>query len=204
MILRYAGHKPAISHTGVNFTVGKEDKYIYAHPAAVLLQNLKNAPVESRVEVVGHDDLTDSKIVDLLSLLRPNLKKEHAEHIESYKEHLKHEDQEVDGHKWLNDMEKEIWKNNLHCMESYRIQRATNKFIYEEIIQTIIEMIEAKKIEHIALPFSIENLHVAESIEAMLRIITATYSAKVWVPQDNKPSHIEIQIEHIDISLLRS
>jgi hypothetical protein len=101
-------------------------------------------------------------------------------------------------------MEKEIWKNNLHCMESYRIQRATNKFIYEEIIHTIIEIIEAKKIEHIVLPFSIENLHVAESIEAMLRIITTTYSAKVWVPQETKPSHIEIQIEHIDISLLRS
>lgn len=168
--LKFVGNKPLITAKGVSFSASKLDKYEYIEPAAHLLEiflelgeNHKQAAIDPSL-VYGED-----KILEILKKTRPDIEKFYEAKIKEYKQHLEEEKEEVNSEQNLSDEEKRTLKSNYKFMEEYRIQRSTNKLVYEEIVNSCVEIILKKQITDIKAPFSVTFLHVLGSLETTLR-----------------------------------
>ena len=96
----------------------------------------------------------------------------------------------------LNDVEKKVLINNYKYVRDYRVQRATNKLVYEEIINKAVELIKKKKIENIKTPFSMNFLHVLESINTTMQINKVAMSTHLDVKLDDNDSYVQLIIRY--------
>jgi hypothetical protein len=188
MKLKYVGNKPIISQSGVDFSIGKEDKYIYIEPAAQMLDFLGKLEKDTKTSINPKKKPDDSEIFELLCKYKPDFDRFCHEQLSHYIHKIDNEIADVDNHNLLGELEKEVLRNNLESMREYRIQRATNKLIYEELINACVEIIREKSITEIIMPFSLPFVHVAESFESSLALISNAIVAKVEVilEDDNK------------------
>jgi hypothetical protein len=194
MKLKYVGNKPIISSSGVDFSIGKEDKYIYIEPAAQMLDFLAKLEKDSKTTINPRKKLDENEVFELLYKYKPGFDKFYYEHISQYKHKIENEISEVDSHDALQELEKEVLKNNLECMKEYRIQRAKNKLVYEELINTCVDIIREKGITEIVMPFSLPFVHVAESFESSLALISNAVVSKVEVILDKEDKYTKLTI----------
>ena len=168
--LQYAGPRPRISHQGVFFDKGKEDKYIYLNTAISILQAIdKDYSVQERHEtfIQKSDTLADEKILEILKQYDADLEV----HVDrEQKEYEKHIDEMIERvhHMPLSEEEKSIWITNIHTMRSYLLQRESNKLYYIHTIQAIKKIIRKKKIRVIEIDFTLNTWHILESIAGNL------------------------------------
>lgn len=166
MKLKYAGPRPIISHHGVDFKDGKEDKYVYLHYAIDILESMdedyKNDGNYSHR--VREHNLTDDEMQNIITKYHPNLQNIMLEEIEAYEKHLREEIELAYKKSTLKVEEKEALVRNLEIMHDYRVQRAKNKIFYQHIIQTISEFIKDKKIKEIDTPFHEKFWHILQTI----------------------------------------
>ena len=183
MKLHYTGPKPRISQHGIFFKNGKEDKYIYLKLAVnVLLAIDKDYSRQDKYEtyMADHSDLTDEKILEILSMYEPNLE-EHVENEEKqYEKHLDAMIEEV-KHTLLTEEEKSVWIKNITIMRPYMIQREINKLYYIHCIKAIKEIIHKGNIKEIDIDFSLQHLHILESIAGNLEYGTKSIPTVIKV-----------------------
>ena len=83
-------------------------------------------------------------------------------------------------------------------MKEYRLQRATNKLVYEELINGCVELILKRYIKEIDMPFSISFVHVAESFKTSLALVSKA-DAEVEVMLDNGQPYTRLNIKGLDL-----
>jgi hypothetical protein len=165
--IKMTGNKPIISHNGITFHPSKEDKYIYLQAVTTVVKTLFSTD-ENRdkyLENFNGKKFSDSEILQNLVSVRPSFRDFYNENIEKYKEAIEFEEDHVADKLNLSEMNQEILQNNYHMMHDYRLQRAKNKIVYEELVNSCFDLIKSKKIESLKVPFSKEFHHVMNSIK---------------------------------------
>lgn len=193
--LEYVGKKPVIDHKGVDLSLGKEDKYIYVEPATQILIFLEKLQSDMSVNIETKKVLDEDECLQLLHHYRTDFEEKHDHSIREYEKKIEEEISNVKEHTNLSEVEQEVLANNLKLMKGYRLQRATNKLIYEEIINICVEVIMEKNIKEISMPLSMPFVHVAESLESSLALICKASVAKVEVMLDKGEPYTKLTIE---------
>jgi len=186
--LHYTGPKPTISQHGIFFKRGKEDKYIYLKLAVHILLAIdkdynRQAKYETYIE--DHNNLTDDKLLEILERYEPELEK-HVEYEE--KQYEKHMDTMIEKVKetLLTEEEKSVWIKNINIMKPYMMQREINKLYYIHSIKAIKEVIHQDNIKEIDISFSLQHLHVLESIAGNLEYGTKSIPTVIKVNPDRE------------------
>ena len=194
MHLEYVGHKPVISHSGVDFSIGKEDKYVYIEPAAQMLNFLSNIDNNKKSIINPNKLLDEQEVLSILYKNRPAFDLFYKKCISAYEKKLENEILEVNKLISLNKIEKNVLLNNLNFMKDYRLQRVTNKIVYEELINGCVDIIEKTGVLSIEMPFSLTFVHVATSFESSLALINRAVVAKVEVMLDKEQPYTHLTI----------
>lgn len=170
MKLKYAGPKPMISEHGISFKDGKEDKYVYL---SIAIQILK--AIDHDTATNGHYEydstaqrLDDEQMQEIIVSYHPHLETIMKQEIDGYLVHLDNEIEDVKKSPIFTPIEKEAYIGNLKIMKEYKIQRAKNKIFYMHAIDTIVEVIKARKIKKISTPFFEKFWHTLQTIQGHL------------------------------------
>jgi len=170
MTVEYVGPRPVISHHGIDFKDGKEDKYVYLKVGIQILKAIdKDYDEHSSYRYdIENKDLSDDEILEVMKTYEPNLHDDTLKEIAGYKEHLSSEIEQINQRAYLKDVEKQIWINNLEIMKDYRVQRAVNKIYYMHCINNIKDVINRERIKEIDAPFSERYWHVMQTLQGSL------------------------------------
>lgn len=68
----------------------------------------------------------------------------------------------------IDEVEKEVWIDNIKLMKEYRIQRTINKIYYMHCINDIKNVIRRERFKEIDTPFDERFWHVLQTIEGAL------------------------------------
>ena len=170
MTIKYAGPRPEISHHGIQFKDGKEDKYVYLIIAVQILKAIDKDYEEKKS--YSYDTNTkrfsDDELLNIMHEYEPHLKEAVMQEEIKYEEHLQEEIEQVKQRADLKEIEKDIWINNLNIMQQYRIQRAVNKIYYLHCVKDIATVIKRERIKEIDTPFYEKYWHVLQTIQGML------------------------------------
>ena len=170
MTIKYAGPRPEISHHGIQFKDGKEDKYVYLIIAVQILKAIDKDYEEKKS--YSYDTNTkrfsDDELLNIMHEYEPHLKEAVMQEEIKYEEHLQEEIEQVKQRTDLKEIEKDIWINNLNIMQQYRIQRAVNKIYYLHCVKDIATVIKRERIKEIDTPFYEKYWHVLQTIQGML------------------------------------
>ncbi len=170
MTIKYAGPRPEISHHGIQFKDGKEDKYVYLIIAVQILKAIDKDYEEKKS--YSYDTNTkrfsDDELLNIMHEYEPHLKEAVMQEEIKYEEHLQEEIEQVKQRTDLKEIEKDIWINNLNIMQQYRIQRAVNKIYYLHCVKDISTVIKRERIKEIDTPFYEKYWHVLQTIQGML------------------------------------
>lgn len=188
MEVKYAGPRPQISHHGVSFKDGKEDKYVYLMIALQILKAIDKSYVEKKS--YSYDlktkRLNNQEMLDTILSYDPNLEKLAQKEAEDYALKLDEEMECVRNNTTLNETERQIWVKNLEIMKDYRIQRAVNKIYYMHSIEFIADIIKREGIKEINTPFYEKYWHVLQTIEGQFAHVKTPISAELKVEPDNE------------------
>ena len=170
MKFEYVGYRPVISHNGVTFKQGKDDKFIYLPYAYEILNALNHEYTTNKNKYSNSINLDNSNIDKLYKVVEtyfPDIEKSIEDKLKKYKEHLEEERENIISRPHLSDIEKNIFLSNLDLMKNYRINRAKNKIFYYFVIATIVEIIK-KRIKEIDIPYHNKFWHVLNTIQGVL------------------------------------
>jgi len=170
MKIEYCGPKPIITHHGISFKEGKEDKYTYLKLSLQILKAINHEYNSNKTYSYFIDtrDLSDNEMIDMIMKFHPDIETVLEQEVQSYKKYIQNEEDNVKNHSILNQEEKNIFLSNLKIMELYKIQRMKNKLFYNHIIETIKEEIFEHKIKELTAPFTEKSWHVFQTIQGEL------------------------------------
>ena len=171
MKFEYVGYRPVISHNGVTFKQGKDDKFIYLPYAYEILNALNHEYTTNKNKYSNSINLDNSNIDKLYKVVEtyfPDIEKSIEDKLKKYKEHLEEERENIISRPHLSDIEKNIFLSNLDLMKNYRINREKNKIFYYFVIATIVEIIKEKRIKEIDIPYHNKFWHVLNTIQGVL------------------------------------
>ena len=170
MEIKYAGPRPEISHKGIQFKEGKEDKYVYLIISLEILKAIDHAYVDDKLYHydVETKRLNNKEMSDIMKKYEPELEQHIEEELEKFERHLNSEINHIRQRENLLPIEKETWVKNLEIMKEYRIQRAVNKIYYMHSIQHIKQIIFREKIKSIDTPFYEKFWHVLQTIQGRM------------------------------------
>ncbi|MBK6547113.1 MAG: hypothetical protein IPG15_00825 [Arcobacter sp.] len=171
MKFEYVGYRPVISHNGVTFKQGKDDKFIYLPYAYEILNALNHEYTTNKNKYSNSINLDNSNIDKLYKVVEtyfPDIEKSIEDKLKKYKEHLEEERENIISRPHLSDIEKNIFLSNLDLMKNYRINRAKNKIFYYFVIATIVEIIKEKRIKELDIPYHNKFWHVLNTIQGVL------------------------------------
>jgi len=170
MELKYVGPKPIISHTGVEFDLNKEDKFIYIEIVIQLIKALSHEYIENRIYKYNADispHSGDDMLNDLKKICKnlDELINKENHHIE---DEIQHNLQRAQESFTLNMEEKKVLKNNIRLMHDYLVQRSVNKSVYYCAINALSELVQKDHIDYIVAPMTQPFLHVFHSLQGVL------------------------------------
>jgi hypothetical protein len=170
MKLSYVGPKEIISHHGISFKDGKEDKYSYIASAMQIYHAIHH---DYKKDVIYSHDIKkelskDEDILNKILNLKPELKETCEHEINQLTITLDEEIKNIEKLNKLNKEEQKVYQNNLIIMKEYTLQRQTNKVIYNHILEIIVDDILENKLKEINTPFNEKYWHVLQSIQGEL------------------------------------
>lgn len=183
MLLRYAGPKPLISHTGIAFDLNKEDKYRYLPFAAELLIALNHNHEEACTFTYDPDTrrYSESQIMDILRRFAPDAEAEAQKMAEKKRKELEREIADVRRHPLLTDEERNAFALNLDLMRDYRIRRTVNKSLYYSAVKALASLVTHGRVSYIETLFSPVYFHVLHTLEGVLAGMKGTHSGTLSV-----------------------
>jgi len=170
MKLEYTGPKEIISPHGIDFKSGKDDKYVYIYPAMQIHDAIHH---EYRTGAIYSYDIEEKKsnnteLLNKILNLNSSIKNNCVSEINDYEKYLDNEIEDVKIHKEYNEIEKDVYKKNLIIMKKYRMQRETNKIIYNHLIEIIVDDIIIHKLKELNTPFNERYWHILQTIQGEL------------------------------------
>ena len=197
MNIKYAGPRATISHHGIEFKDGKEDKYLYLMIGIQILTAIDKDYDDNKSYSydLNTKRLTDDEMIAVMKKYEPNLDLEIEIESDAYGEHVSDEIQRVKDNNILNSIEKQVWISNLEVMKEYRVQRAVNKIYYMHCIKNIRDVIKRENIKQINAPFYEKYWHVLQTLQGMLE--EGRYSVKTSLrveSDDNKQMMAKLYI----------
>jgi hypothetical protein len=135
-----------------------------------------------------------NEFFNILQKASPSFESFFEKSIHDYQSKLDLQKERVQAIKSLNEIEKEIFQNNLDLIKNYRIQRRKNKIIYEEIIEKSIENIKEKDIREIKISFSKTLFHIMKSLQGTLNQSKTIYRSDLKVNADQEKLHLVLSI----------
>ncbi len=200
MKLKYTGPKELISPHGVSFKKGKDDKYVYIHPAIQIYNAIHHDYEKNKIYTLNLEGkrLNDEDLTQKILLLRPEFKEYFEEQVDDIKNYLNKEIDSIDKLNEFTDEEKKIYKSNLIIMKNYRIQRAFNKSVYRKLIETIVDDIFIHKLKEINAPFNERFWHIFQTIQGELSNHNhRSIGSKLDILHDNDYLSISLKINSI-------
>lgn len=171
MKFEYVGYRPIISHHGITFKQGKDDKFVYFPYVYEILNALNHEYTTNKNRYSTSINLENASIDKLYKIVEkyfPNIEKSIEDKLKRYKEHLEEEREDINSRPNLSDIEKNIFLTNLDLMKNYRINRAKNKIFYYFAIATIAEIIKEKRIKELDIPYHNKFWHVLNTLQGVL------------------------------------
>lgn len=195
LTLKYAGPKPLISVSGIEFDHNKEDKFVYLSIVAELIQALDHEyiPDKSYSCVTGQKPLTPETILSLIRRYDTVLDQEMADRQKIAEEEISSELERVHENRLLSDEEREVLIKNIELLRSYRIQRAINKTVYYSGINTLGQIIKKGHIDHISAPMYTIFLHVFHSIQGVLSKLHPPIDSAIDIYETD--GHLSVQLK---------
>ena len=169
-MIEYAGPKPHISHTGIDFDNNKEDKYVYLPIATQLIKALDHDYFEDKKYVYTTDDtrVDAHRLMHELESLCPNIsqliKKENINVEDEIEENI----QRAHESRTLTQEDKITLENNINIMHDYLVQRAINKSVYYCTIEVLANLLKKDHINYIITPMFPKFIHVLHSVQGVL------------------------------------
>ncbi len=197
MKIKYAGPKPMISHHGISFKDGKEDKYVYLVIAVQILKAIdKDFDINKSYSYeLANKKISDDEMLETMLKYEPKLEDEVLKQRKEYLLHLEDEIAHIKDKTILNNLEKETLLNNYEIMKEYKIQRAINKIYYIHSIKEIASVIRREHIKEIDVPFYEKYLHVLQSIQGELTSLKNSITSELKVINNKEESIAKIFIE---------
>lgn len=186
MEVKYAGPRPQISHHGISFKDGKEDKYVYLMIALQILNAIDKdyEKKKSYTYDLKTQRLSNEEMLNILLSYDPNLESVAQKEAQSYSLKLDEEVEDIKKNSTINEVEKSVWAKNLEIMKEYRIQRAVNKIYYMHAIDFIADVIKREGIKEIDTPFFEKYWHVLQTIEGRFAHTKTPISTRLKVEPD--------------------
>lgn len=170
MKLNYAGPKPLISHTGVEFDLNKEDKYVYINLAIQILKAIDHEYYEDRK--YSYRTETARLSPDLLEAEVKEYCPHYDEIVKEQKslidEKLEEELTRIKESTLYTEIEKETYLNNYKMMYDYIEQRSINKRLYYCIIERLAEVVKKDNLDYIVTPMYQTFVHILHSIQGAI------------------------------------
>ena len=196
MKLEYTGPKPIISHTGIKFDLGKEDKYHYLAFAIQLLQALDHEYIEDRTyrfEPEKHR-YSDDELLSILRRYAPEAEAEARQRAERLQRDIDAEIAQARQHALLNADEREALVNNLKLMYNYRLQRTVNKSLYYSAVNALALLIARGHIYYIKVPFRQEYFHVFHTVEGVLKKMKMTFDTQIEIYKETEKLMVRLDV----------
>lgn len=167
MQIKYVGPKPLISKTGISFDSQYDDRYTYLNIAVQLLKALDHKYFEDKTYQYAVDSgrLIDSDIVDGLKAYCGNLEDTVYEGVKTEQKLIDDELKRAKENKSISELEREALIKNIHMMESYRLQYATNDTLYTCAIQRLAAHVKQEHIDYVVVPMFQRFAAVLHSIQ---------------------------------------
>lgn len=192
--IEFVGEKPIINTSGISFDMRKHDKYQFIEPAAHILELvLKLNDQDPAKRVSPTHVLTNEQILEILAQARSDYEQVCTAEITKEQKLLEEELNAIKTQYNLESQEKQTLLKNHEYMYKYRLQRITNKVVYELIIETCVELIQSKNIKELRTPFSSNFLHVLGSIKSTLEIQRGP-KANIEVELNDENPHAKLSI----------
>lgn len=197
MSVKYAGPKPIISHTGIDFDNNKEDKYVYLNVAVQILQSLDHEYIPSKVYTY---DVKTQRLSqdDLVAKLRKYCT--HFDEVVKLQNHSIEEEindllHRAHDNLVLNEEEKRVLERNIEMMHDYLIQRSINKKVYYCVIERLAEVIKASKIDYIVVPMFQTFLHTLHSIQGSLMQLRQPILSDLDIYKENDKLLVKLKMK---------
>lgn len=197
MSVKYAGPKPIISHTGIDFDNNKEDKYVYLNVAVQILQSLDHEYVPNKVYTY---DVKTQRLSqdDLVAKLRKYCT--HFDEVVKLQNHSIEEELNDLLHRAhdnlvLNEEEKRVLERNIEMMHDYLIQRSINKKVYYCVIERLAEVIKESKIDYIVVPMFQTFLHTLHSIQGSLMQLRQPILSDLDIYKENDKLLVKLKMK---------
>ncbi|MGM0623150.1 MAG: hypothetical protein ACQESH_03930 [Campylobacterota bacterium] len=193
--LEYVGNKPIITPKSVSFITSKHDKYDYIEPASHVLERLYD--LEEDTLAINPKKFYDQEhILQILFQARPDFEAFFEQQLQKYVAKIDEESQDVEQYKTLKEIEKRTLQNNYEFMRPLRIQRATNKIVYENIINECVKLLKQKRVKEVSTPFSENFMHVCNSLSTTIELNYRQVDAEVKVMLDGGQPYAKVFINY--------
>ena len=166
----YAGPKPLISKTGIDFDHNKEDKFVYISIVAELIEALDHEYISDKNYVfdTGNKPLDADTIFTLIRKYNPKLTQEIEDSVRNTEKKIVEEIDRANHNKLICTEECQTLLKNIELMRSYNIQRSINKSIYYSGIEILADIIKRGHIDTIISPMFLKFAHVFHSVQGAL------------------------------------
>lgn len=189
MELKYAGPKPIISHTGIEFDNNKEDKFVYLNIVVQLLKAIDHEYIKNKIYTYKVDTarLSNNEITQELEKYCPNLQQLIAKENHNIQDEIEHNIQRAHENLILSDADKITLENNINIMHDYLIQRSINKSVYYCAIEQLSQLLNKDQIDYIIVPMFQKFAHVLHSVQGSLKRQNLPIDSNLEIYQeDNK------------------
>lgn len=187
-MIKYAGPKPLISKTGIDFDQSKEDKFIYINIAMQLLKAIDHEYYEDRryTHNIDSHNISESILDNEVQHYCKNYDELIDKQNHSVEDEFQKEMQHISDNRLLTSIEKEVFENNLTIMHDYLIQRSINKRLYYCIIEQLAEVVKKDNIDYIVTPMDQRFVHVLHSVQGVLAKQKFPIDTKMEIYEENQ------------------
>jgi hypothetical protein len=167
--LKYAGPKPLISYSGINFDNNKEDKYVYLNVVAQLINAIDHDYIADKTYIYNTSSqrLSDDEIVTLLRSHDANILIKAQERVNASNDDITEMLQRARHNQVLEEENINILVKNIILMREYMLQRSFNKSIYYSAINVLAELLKTDHIDFVIAPMFAKYVHVFHSVQGV-------------------------------------
>ena len=195
-MIKYAGPKPLISKTGIDFDQSKEDKFVYINIAMQLLKAIDHEYYEDKKYVYNINSPHISE--DILEIEIKEYCKNYEELVDkqnhSVEDEFQNEMQHISDNRLLTSFEKEVFENNLNIMHDYLIQRSINKRLYYCVIEQLAEVVKKDNLDYIITPMNPLFVHVLHSVQGVLARQKFPIDTKMEIYEENHEFVVKLDV----------
>ena len=184
-----------ISHTGIDFDVGKEDKFIYLRGVVELIIALDHPYLDSKTYQHKLDKQMNNQDVEVYLRDRcPDFEAMIDKSNHNIEDEIAHNIKRAEENRILNPEEKDVLEKNIKLMENYMLQRSVNKRVYYCALNILAEIVKKDHIDHIQIKLEQNYFHILHSLQGVLEKQKAPVDTKLEVFEHLKELYVSLQV----------